>query len=203
MQIKFIEERFPDDISYGSLGGPQYSTNIVSGVNGFEQRNINWSEAIGIYNVAHGVKTEAQWLRLLAFFRVCKGRAIGFRFKDWSDYKAKAELIGVGDGISSTFKLIKSYFVNNSNDIKEVRRIKKPVEGSVKIYCDGVEYTNTNVKHQSGEVLFDKAPKTGVMITADFEFDIPARFDTDHLASSIEAQGIYSWNNIPIVEIRV
>lgn len=98
----FVETQFPTDISYGSSGGPEYATDIVVSQNGHEQRNINWSEARARYNVAHGVKTKAQLDTLIAFFRARKGRAYGFRFKDWTDYKvidqpiatANAALIG-------------------------------------------------------------------------------------------------------------
>lgn len=40
-------------------------------------------------------------------------------------------------------------------------------------------------------------------MTAACEFDVPCRFDTDHMATSVQAYEIYSWNQIPIVEVRV
>ena len=40
--MAFIETRFPADISFGSAGGPEYSTDIVVTQGGYEQRNINW-----------------------------------------------------------------------------------------------------------------------------------------------------------------
>jgi hypothetical protein len=43
--VQFSEERFPEDISYGSSGGPGFSTDIVVTQGGFEQRNINWQVA--------------------------------------------------------------------------------------------------------------------------------------------------------------
>ena len=44
--MSFAEVRFPDDISYGSSGGPEYSTDIVETQSGHEQRNANWAEWI-------------------------------------------------------------------------------------------------------------------------------------------------------------
>lgn len=54
--MAFIETRFPDDISYGSGGGPEYLTDIVITESGHEKRNIGWAAPRGRYNVAHGVK---------------------------------------------------------------------------------------------------------------------------------------------------
>ena len=51
--MAFIEVRFPTDIAYGSAGGPEYSTDIVITQGGYEQRNVNWSQARARYNVAH------------------------------------------------------------------------------------------------------------------------------------------------------
>ena len=39
-------------------------------------------------------------------------------------------------------------------------------------------------------------------VTADFEFDVPARFDTDHMAVTIESYRLHAWQQIPLVEIR-
>jgi uncharacterized protein (TIGR02217 family) len=42
-----------------------------------------------------------------------------------------------------------------------------------------------------------------VEVTADFEFDVPVRFDTDHMAVTIESYRLHAWQQIPIVELRV
>ena len=78
----FAEIQFPTDISYGASGGPVYLTEIVTSLSGHEQRNSKWSQARAKYNVASGIKTEAQWKALIAFFRARRGMAVGFRFKD-------------------------------------------------------------------------------------------------------------------------
>src|SRR5262245_58420702 len=107
--MAFHDIRFPDDISYGSSGGPNYSTDIVVTQSGYEQRNINWQEARARYNVAHGVKTQSQLDTLIAFFRARKGRAHGFRFRDWTDYEAAGQVIGTGNASQTQFQLTKQY----------------------------------------------------------------------------------------------
>jgi hypothetical protein len=44
---------------------------------------------------------------LIAFCRARKGRAYGFRFKDWTDYKATGQLTGTGNGAIKIFQLVK------------------------------------------------------------------------------------------------
>lgn len=40
--MSFTEIRFPENISYGSAGGPEFSTDVVTTHNGCEQRNITY-----------------------------------------------------------------------------------------------------------------------------------------------------------------
>ena len=42
----------------------------------------------------------------------------------------------------------------------------------------------------------------GVAITADFEFDVPARFDTDAADLTVETFEMQQWGRITVVEIR-
>ncbi len=197
----FVEVQFPPDISYGSSGGPEYATDIVMSQNGYEQRNVTWSQARARYNVAHGVKSKTQLDTLVAFFRARKGRAIGFRFKDWTDYQVEGESLGAGDGVTTAFPLVKRY---SSGTVEEVRRIYKPVSGTVQVYVDGVsQVSGLNVQTTQGIVSFVSPPAEGAAITADFEFDVPVRFDTDRLSATLEAYGIHSWLDIPLIEVRV
>jgi len=199
--MSFVEVQFPADISYGSTGGPEYSTDVVELNSGYEQRNINWAEARAKYNVAHGVKTQTQLNALIAFFRARKGRAYGFRFKDWADYSITGQNIAIGDGTTTVFQLVKTY-VNGG--ITESRNVKKPVSGTVIIYLNAVQQNSgVSCDTTTGLVTFTTAPGSGVAITADFQFDVPVRFDTDRLAATLDSYGSNSWLNIPIVEIKI
>ena len=73
---RFDEIRFPEDISYGAIGEPQYFTNIVLTSSRNEYRNINYSSSRMKFNVAYGIKTKEQMDKLLLFFRARRGRAI-------------------------------------------------------------------------------------------------------------------------------
>jgi uncharacterized protein (TIGR02217 family) len=199
--MSFHEVQFPPDISYGFLGGPEYSTDIVEVSSGHEQRNINWSEAKCSWDVAHKVKTMAQMTALIAFFRARMGRAYGFRFKDWMDYTGTGEYIDTGDGVDKTFQLIKHYI---SGGYDQIRTISKPVSGTVKIYFDAVEQVSGwTCNYASGLITFTDPPGDNVVITADYQFDVPVRFDIDKLRGQYVQHNQLQWESIPIVEIRV
>lgn len=131
--MSFVEVQFPTDISYGASGGPIFLTDVVATVSGHEQRNSKWSQSRAKYNVASGIKTEAQWQALIAFFRARRGMAIGFRFKDWSDYKAENQPLKSLGG--NEYQLVKQYV---SGAAVYERDITKPVSGSVKLYEDSI-----------------------------------------------------------------
>jgi uncharacterized protein (TIGR02217 family) len=196
----FHEIRFPDNIAYGATGGPEFATTVVVTGAGHEQRNVNWAEARGRWDVGSGLKNQQQLDALIAFFRARKGKAYGFRFKDWTDFKATGQVIGVGDDTETEFQIVKHY---PSGTVTEVRTITKPVAGTVRIYLDGVEQlAGWSVDTTVGIVTFGTPPAQDVEITADFEFDVPVRFDIDHMAVTIETYKLHRWQQIPIVELR-
>jgi uncharacterized protein (TIGR02217 family) len=150
--------------------------------------------------VAHGLKKREQVAELIAFFRARRGRAYGFRFKDWTDYQAFAQSLGIGDGSTTSFQLVNHYA---SGGIVETRLVTKPVPGTMKIYRDGVEAAfGWAVNTATGLVTFTTAPASGVQVTADFELDVPVRFDSDQMDLTIETWQLGSWGQIPVLEIR-
>jgi uncharacterized protein (TIGR02217 family) len=69
----FHEVRFPDNIAYGATGGPEFATTVVATGSGHEKRNADWSEALGRWEVASGLKKQAQIDELIAFLPGAEG----------------------------------------------------------------------------------------------------------------------------------
>ena len=198
----FDEVRFPEDISYGAIGGPEYLTKIIPLNSGNEYRNITNSLSKLKYNISYVVKTNEQISKLLTFFRARRGKAIGFRFKDWSDYSAQNELIGIGNDVITQFQLIKIYKSGNS---KYIRKITKPVLNSIVLYCDKEKSISDTyqIDYTTGIINFNSPIKKNTKIYANFKFDVPVRFDVDFLPISIDSKNLYSCNNIKLVEINL
>jgi uncharacterized protein (TIGR02217 family) len=210
--MAFHEERFPTGVSFGSSGGPERRTEIVTLASGYEQRNSAWADSRRRYNAGYGIKSLNDIHAVIAFFEARHGRLHGFRWKDFADFRScppqtkptpTDQLIEVGDGTANEFFLIKSY---RSGAQSYTRKIAKPVVGTVRIAVDGTELAEgigMTVDATTGRISLAQAPRAGTFVTAGFEFDVPVRFDTDFLDISLAAFQAGQIPNIPIVEIRL
>lgn len=205
MATPFVEERLPEEISYGSSGGPQFSTSVFASASGFEQRNLLWSESRAKYNIQYGLLPKADMDTLLAFFMNMKGRTTGFRFKDWADYQITAQTIGTGDGATATFQIIKTYTAGAQT---YNRTIYKPVSGTlgtitvgVTAYVEGVDFT---IDYTTGIITFTTIPPDTEAIVIDtLEFDVPVRFDSDDFVITHEAWQTESAESVTVVELKL
>lgn len=208
----FHEVRFPANLSFGSVGGPERRTEIVTLANGFEERNTPWAHSKRRYDAGLGMRSLDDIELLIAFFEARQGQLFGFRWKDWSDYKtARAATdplyqdtqIAVADGTSPAYRLCKLY---QSGEMTYERPIHKPVQGTVRVGIEGDELfegVHWSVDTATGFITFDTPPPEGARITAGFEFDVPVRFDTDRIATSVASFHAGDVPNVPVVEVRV
>ncbi|MDB6183047.1 DUF2460 domain-containing protein [Paracoccus fistulariae] len=205
----FHEIRFPDDISRGARGGPERRTTIVELASGDEERNAAWASSRRRYDVSYGIRRADDLAKVVAFFEARNARLHGFRFKDWSDYRscppsqipaATDQVIGTGDGVTTTFQLVKRYA---SGAQVWTRAITKPVAGTVTIALNSApQASGWSVDAATGVVSFAAAPGDGIAITAGFEFDVPVRFDSDALDVTLDIERLGSITSIPLLEIR-
>ena len=210
--MNFHDVRFPANLSFGSVGGPERRTDVVTLSNGYEERNTPWAHSRRRYDAGVGLRSLDDIETLIAFFEARRGQLFGFRWKDWSDYRSckasenvdfRDQVIALGDGQTRVFSLSKTY---RSGDGRYERPIEKPVQGSVRMgvadaeQLEGVHYT---VDTTSGQVTFDHAPGLGEQVTAGFEFDVPVRFDTDRIQTSVASFQAGDMPNVPVVEVRI
>lgn len=203
--MSFIEERMPICQSFGTAGGPEFSTDVITVDSGYERRNENWEESRGRWDIVQNTLNRSETLQMIAFFRSVKGKAVGFRFKDWTDYEADNELIGTGTGSEDTFQLKKTYTTSTASS---ERTITKPVQGTVEIFVNSVlktETTHYTIDYATGIVTFTggNEPANGHEVRWTGEFDVPVRFDVDQFSASQDSHNNISIPNLPIVEIRV
>lgn len=207
----FHEIRFPVDLAFGSVGGPERRTEIVVLGSGREERNSRWAHARRRFEAGYGVKTLDDLAAVVAFFEERRGRLHGFRFRDPLDDRSCApsatpgfddQILGHGDGTTQAFRLRKRY--GGAHDPYR-RPIEKPVASSVRVSVDGAERTagvHFDVDPTTGVVTFATPPPDGAAVAAGFLFDCPVRFDTDRLEIDLAAFAAGSVPSIPIVEIR-
>lgn len=212
--MAFHEVRFPTRISRGADGGPERRTDVVTLGSGFEERNSRWADSRRSYNAGYGLASLDDLHEVIAFFEERRGRLHGFRWKDHADWKSCApgeatspldQQIGVGDGATANFQLLKTY---GTAFAPWPRVVNKPVAGSVRIAVAGVEQTpgaHFAVDATTGVVIFTggNEPGAGEAVTAGFEFDVPVRFDADRLDINVAGFKHGAIPSIPIVELRL
>ena len=208
----FHEIRFPANLSFGSVGGPERRTEIVGLANGFEERNTPWAHSRRRYDAGLGMRSLDDMETLIEFFEARQGQLFAFRWKDWADYKScrasqapgfEDQILGLGDGAKAAFPLTKTY---RSGAQSYVRPILKPVAGTVKVAVSGDPLTETIhyvLDDTTGEITFSDAPAPDALITAGFEFDVPVRFDTDRIQVSVASFQAGDVLAVPVLEVRI
>lgn len=204
--MAFHEVRLPARLSFGSTGGVERRTDVVTLASGYERRSSPWAHGRRRYLIGAGLRSLDDMAELTAFFEARRGRLFGFRFRDFADFKSCApggtvaaldQLLGVGDGETTSFQLIKG-------SDEAARVITKPVAGSVRISVDGVETdAGWSVDVTTGAVTFEAPPTDGATVTAGFAFDTPVRFDTDRVEITLETFEAGRVAALPLIEVRV
>ena len=209
--MSFHEVRLPARLAFGSTGGVERRTEIVTLGSGFERRSTPWAQGRRRYLIGANLRSLDDMAALTGFFEARRGRLYGFRFRDFADCKSCApgaavgpldQALGEGDGARTAFQLVKRY--GEGEDALE-RRIVKPVEGTVRLAIDGVELAAAAfaVDAATGAVTLDAAPGAGAVVTAGFEFDTPVRFDADRIEVTLESFDAGRMAAVPLIEVRV
>lgn len=165
----FIYEKFPDDISYNSIGATRFQTDVVIVDSGFDQRVSRWDQPLMEYDVAYGVRTFEQLHALIAFFRAMQGKKNAFLYYDWVDHTSTLatalearqappigpfdQVLGVGDKLTYQFQLQKTY-PTPRGAASSVRPIYKPVVDTVEVGVALEQVTNFTVNRDTGVVTF-------------------------------------------------
>ena len=55
--MSFHEVRFPANLSFGSVGGPERRTEVVTLANGYEERNTPWAHARRRYDAGVSMRS--------------------------------------------------------------------------------------------------------------------------------------------------
>ncbi len=210
--MAFHEIRFPAQLSFGALGGPERRTEIVELANGFEERNTPWQASRRRYDAGTGLRALDDLEVMIAFFEARQGMLHGFRWKDWGDYRSAPasspispfdQVIAIGDGQTRSFQLRKAYA---SGAQTYFRDILKPVAGTVVagLRADekiaGIDF---EVDVTTGVITFERAPDVGAEVQAGYEFDVPVRFDTDLIQISVASFRAGQLPKVPVVEVRL
>lgn len=190
--MTFLETpRFPDRISANMESGPTWATRVVLLKSGYEQRNIEWSHARMRFNIGTAITTAAELAEIITWLRAIRGRAHGFRVKDWLDFSTAIDTGyvntgGVGDG-NPTGQLYKFYELGA---LSESRIIQKPIDGAV-IYHDGVVLAGTSVATATGIVTLPALDTAAVVSATPATGDATTLELADALSGAVVGSKVY------------
>lgn len=203
--VPFDDVNFPIEIGAQASVAPGYSTNVVTTASGYESRNANWQRARLRFDAGPGVRGDAEMETLIDFFRARRGPAVGFRFRDPFDFSSNGmtgdptptdQVIGTGDGITERLALSKAYGTG------EVRRITRPVAGSVRVAVGGSELSSGWTLGPLGTIEFSEPPGAGAVVTAGYIFDVPVRFAEDRIDINHATFLAGEAPSVPLIEVR-
>lgn len=154
---------------------PEFRTQIASAENGLESRAIKWVYPRWHWKLNYEVLGQSgheygdQLRPIVGHFLVHKGAGDTFLFQDPEDFSMTDQVIGVGNGTTKNFQIVRTYggFVEPMYEIKSGTLVVK-VNGST-----------TGVTQTNGLVTFISAPALGASITATCQFYFRVRFEQD------------------------
>lgn len=203
--LPFLEQpRFNTEIRYGTTGGVSFSTDISTKRSGYENRNANWYDGKGKWDIGSDVYNKLEAEALAAHFRERQGSLGAFRFKDWSDWRATKDqgkvVLEMGEDLDVRFQMVKEYSWGGQT---VQRRITKPVPGTVTFYdSDGNIVPDVIVDFTEGSISV--ADPT---LRWSGEFDVPVRFGQDTFDIQFEGidrktgESLYTISGLSIVEV--
>lgn len=193
---EFLEERLPVDIRMGASYGDDYTVQIIETSGGAEYRRLVHGVPRRRWTINYTLLRDDLQARVLALYHRAFQSLAGFRVYDTDDHNSSASGRGAISSLDQTltrvaagiYQLRKEYG-NGAAPLsigRPSRVIYKPVAGSLVVAKNGVAVgSGVTLDSTTGRVTISPAPLVGDTITAGFEFDIPARFNSPILVSAL------------------
>jgi len=105
----FYEISFPLVPDYGLSGGTKFNTVLNQSQGGNVTPQSMWDTPLLEFDIECESITQASYDLVKAWFLLMRGKNKGCRFQDPSDYTGTNEYIGVGDGSTTEWQLVKNY----------------------------------------------------------------------------------------------
>jgi uncharacterized protein (TIGR02217 family) len=170
--------------AYGWQGGPLARTRIRSLRNGHERRNVEADVMRHRFTLPFQNITNMDYLAELKNAHAAMyGMAHSFLVKDWTDFTATNESLGLAPSGSTPVQLVRNY---PFGPVNRTRNITKPVAGAV-IRQNGVVKAGT-LNTLTGLFTPTTSWTPGATLTWTGEFLVPVRFDNDFLAFSLDGR---------------
>lgn len=168
---------------YGWAGGPTFSTQIVSLMNGREKRNARWKQPRHVFSAPYQNISQEAFRQIKKMFLICRGSTFAFRFRDENDHEADQAQFAVADGVQTEFQLGITFIEAGRSFFREVYALaNEPV-----LTVDGSPIgSGFTVDLDRGRVVFDNPPASGSVLRWTGDFDVWVRFNSDELSFTLD-----------------
>lgn len=198
--MPFLSQRLPTQVEIGAVARVVEDIEIVTTDGSWEVRNARHSQPLRRFDISFptddydgsiitAVKNQ---------FAVARGPLYPFRFQDWSDYKLEMEPIGTGNGVLTTFQIIKTYASGSDSHVRPITRPVSPIQ----VYKNAVlQVSGYSVDYTTGIITFSAPVTNGHVVAVNGEFDVPVRFDPE-LAKTGLAYFLEHLDTFTLYELR-
>ena len=181
-----------------------WNTNVQTAISGKEKRIALWSYPQYLwelnYEYLRSSTGHPEFQELMGFFNINQGRAGTFLYTDDTDYAVTGQPIGLGDGQTTTFQLVRAsggytepVFAPNTVTALYINTVAlNPSTYAV------ASYGSAN----PGLVTFTTAPPAGAAITVDFSFYFPCRFEDDTLDFEIFLEQLWKASKVAFRSVK-
>lgn len=218
---RFVDEYMHSCVpGYPAYCSPRWATDLAMADSGAEAANQRWAHPLHRYTLPGAVRTMAVFNAIRDHWLVMRGPAHTWPFRDPLDFASVAldapntepavtpwdQDLGVGDGVTRTFQLQKTY----ARGAQEyTRAVRLPVVSSLRVGRDSAasppqEYlSGFAVNRYDGTVTFDTAPTGGTLLSWGGYFDVEVRFESDDAFDGIvRTFGVGGFADITLLEGR-
>lgn len=199
-------------LGWGVKRTPVWSTRVQTAVSGREVRTAQWSYPRWRWELSYDflrADFHGDFQALLGFFNRRLGQYDSFLFRDPDDNTATGQALGTGDGTTTLFQAVRSF----AGVVEPVWAI----DAIAALYINGVAANGWNwarwdgtfgfggapaAPWTPGQIGFTTAPPAGAVISADFTFFWPCRFEEDSLEFEKFLFQLWQAKSVKIISLK-
>ena len=180
----------------------EWSSTIQTARSGKETAVGNWTFPIYHwelgYDCLRASSSALEMQQMTAFFNAAAGQIGHFLYCDPDDNQVSSQLIGVGDGSTTAFQLVRA-FGGYVEPIWAPNVVSAITVGGIASSAWTVSSFDSATP---GLVTFSSPPATGASIAVSFSFYFPCRFEDDRLTLKRFLTAFYSAEKIAIKSVK-
>ena len=188
-----------------------FQTRIQRSISGRELRALDYPYPLYqftlVYDFLRDTPTgsgDGELRILMGFYAACQGAFGTFLYNDPTDNIVTNQGIGIGDGHTTAFQLIRTL-----SDVAKGPTFSEPIQApnfsaSSAVFINGVALSQPNWSiDTAGVVHFTTAPAAGAVITASFSYYFRCRFIDDSYQFENFMQNLWTVKKLTFISVRI